>query len=129
MLVDDLRTTDRPQGRMALRTTDGDCCLGRACEVYKRETGEGEWVAVSPKALESYHSAVRNKEPQAFKVRGFNSDRDPAVLPHEVAEWYGFSDINPSVSVRSMATATELNDNARLTFAQIADAFERTYLQ
>ena len=38
-----LRSGEFQQATGCLRYGDGYCCLGVACELYRRETGEGEW--------------------------------------------------------------------------------------
>jgi hypothetical protein len=43
--IDALTSGDYQQGRLRLRTVDGRyCCLGVLCDLYRKETGHGEWI-------------------------------------------------------------------------------------
>jgi hypothetical protein len=63
--------------------------------------------------------------------RGEGSSAD---LPEAVKDWYGFPYTNPYLKTAAgkvtvtRTSATYLNDNAHLSFHEIADAFERTFL-
>lgn len=47
-LVAALRSGEYKQERFGLRTTnDNFCCLGVACDVYRKATGDGEWTVNS----------------------------------------------------------------------------------
>lgn len=107
--VQDLRTTDAKQARAYLRTTNGDCCLGRACEVYRIQTGLGDWEG-----------------------KGFRDGRDcfdTTGLPHGVREWFGLSQANPELWNEHgiLCHAQGLNDFDFYSFQRIADAVVRTY--
>ena len=108
-----LRSGEFKQGRGQLLTNYGGyCCLGVACEVYRRENG-GEWID------KEIGSGETQKE---FKGSA-------AVLPVEVEDWLGISSHNPMLfdSDNEYHSATDLNDSFGYTFDQIADAIERTY--
>jgi hypothetical protein len=104
-----LRSGEFTQSRMALREqvrrgTDDMryCCLGVACEIYRRETGDGEWHG------------------QGFAVTD-NVVR--AYLPLVVAEWLG-TDTNPKLLGDK---ATKWNDTLNQSFGVIADAIEKEF--
>lgn len=42
--TDALRSGDYEQGTHYLRNEDRYCCLGVLCDLYKKETGQGEWA-------------------------------------------------------------------------------------
>lgn len=42
--VEALRSGEFKQGRERLRNEGAYCCLGVACELYRRETGKGRWT-------------------------------------------------------------------------------------
>lgn len=113
LLVAALRSGEFQQARNRLRDRDAYCCLGVACEVYRRTTGDGEWKG---------------------QARGewFRADGESAsnyTLPWVVLDWYGFDDVNPTVRLDDEGfPAATLNDERALDFPTIADAFERTYL-
>lgn len=74
----------------------GYCCLGVLCEVYRRETGDGEW------------------DDLIFKGDGYASE---CALPVPVAEWAGIS-TNPTLDEHY--SATQLNDQMGFSFPKIA---------
>jgi len=147
MLVKALRSGKYRQTQNTLRTEkDGDraklgdkfCCLGVACDVYRKEVG-GKWKV-------EYGDVI-------FVPPGVDDDLredlDTATLPETVRKWFGFKTVDPDLKVLvselehfedgywpvspkkskfAKLSATEANDTYRFTFKQIADAFERKYL-
>jgi len=110
--VDVLRSGEFPQGKGALLYGGRYCCLGVATEIYRRETGVGDWTVDD------------EDEPE---IRIFRSPKEDEALslPIEVADWLGLGDnCNPTIDGRSLA---ERNDNGA-TFAEIADMIEREWL-
>ncbi len=126
-----LRSGEFQQGKSMLHNVHNDtyCCLGVACEVYRRETGDGEW-----------EGSGRSPGAEANKYDRFlGAD---LCLPVKVAEWYGLIDpdvdgppmgVNSiSPKVRAMIISGEtydtplanLNDDQGWTFEQIADVLE-----
>ena len=71
-LVEALRSGEFKQAKGALRTGDGFCCLGVACETYRRITGVGEW-----------------EDCEGGDMRFLS---DTKLLPPRVREFFGFSD-------------------------------------
>lgn len=111
--VKDLRSGAFPQGVGRLRSEAGYCCLGVACETYRRVTGKGEWKTYDnvPSSMNMYFNA------------GESSAGD--VLPQEVREWLGFKQANPMFDVHGELTrASMMNDSLQMTFAEIADVIE-----
>ena len=109
--VDDLRANPDLQGRKRLRTVAAEgnkfCCLGRLTELYRKETGKGEWVNKGDFSSGTYFSA-KGDPPEAW------------VLPNAVADWAAL-DISPEIGDRS---AVWLNDDGGYTFPEIADMIE-----
>lgn len=102
-----LRSGEFKQGREWLRTADdGFCCLGVACELYRRETGDGEWE------LNGSSSAW-------FFV--LDDIREGGVLPGRVRAWLGVGHTDGGSCVTT--PLTRLNDAGR-GFHQIADFIE-----
>lgn len=116
LLVDALRSGEYEQGQAALRTEDKYCCLGVACDVYRKHNRNGKWVAETD-SMYSYR----------FSLYG---DSQGGVLPEIVAKWYGFGrNPNPGLNFEAgYASATFINDHSGLDFSQIANAFEKTFL-
>jgi hypothetical protein len=71
-LVDALRSGEFKQGQSQLRFGDRYCCLGVACELYRRETGDGEW---------------REAHDDGDFVFSLGDER--YYLPKAVCEWFG----------------------------------------
>lgn len=88
------------------------CCLGVACELYRRQTGDGEWD-VDEFTIESSDSKT------------FHDDLPPA----QVGEWYGWgaADSDPIIptsldGVSDERCASEWNDGGA-KFPAIAAGF------
>jgi hypothetical protein len=105
--VEDLRQNPDLQGTGYLRPGNKFCCLGRLCELFKRETGKGEWL-----------------ESGRFAVGG---DSDNILLVPPVIVWAGMNSINPPVTnpnTKSGDNLANLNDSGDFTFPQLADLIE-----
>jgi hypothetical protein len=89
-----------------LRDMRGLCCLGVACEIYRRHTRKGGW------GKEGYSGR-----------RAFLSEED--FLPWAVANWYGFNRTNPMLCRRS---ASNRNDELKNSFKDIAAAVKKEFL-
>lgn len=119
LLVDALRSGKYRQGRGTLANFDkrsrkvSYCCLGVACEVAR-----ANGLNVPREKF--------NEGPQHSYYYGDNARELPQIsrLPNSVAEWYGL-DRNPYLSAM---TAIQANDTMLLSFRQIADEFEKAYL-
>ena len=105
--VQALLSGDFDQARGALRKGQAHCCLGVACEVYRKATGNGKWDADGWFLGRMKH------------------------LPEEVSEWLGIASVDgllvEGVSVTSRSL-TELND-AGVGFAEIAHLIESGALE
>jgi hypothetical protein len=105
--IDALLSGEFEQGKHTLQTTDGKyCCLGVLCEVYRRETGRGEWKShASP--CGAYF------EVDGHKGRG--------VLPDPVMAWAGLREENPVIDDVTLA---RWNDSRDASFKGIANLIE-----
>lgn len=108
--IEALRSGEYQQGTNWLKSTeqgnDSYCCLGVLCELFRVETGQGEWIEQDKFWFE-------------FDVNGSNS---AAVLPAPVMTWAGIGDRNPLLG-RTKA-ASNLNDTGK-SFNYIADRIEK----
>lgn len=90
----------------------GFCCLGVLCEIYRIDTGKGEW----------------DEQPDvtSFKI---GNNYDDETLPEAVWKWAGLPDTNPDTSIRRggnvILTLTNINDYDGYPFSKIADIIER----
>lgn len=119
LLIEDLRTTTAPQITGKLRKDDGFCCMGRACVV----------AIAAGVELEVEHDG--------FGITRYHGEAE--MLPWEVSDFFGFGDVNPMIqlprpfksSYGTAYAATTLgyaNDTIGLSFTEIADALEATYV-
>lgn len=104
-----LRSGEYQQGMDALRDGDRFCCLGVACDVYRKATGDGEWTDM------------------VFSVdRGDWDEWSSASLPDAVRKWIGLQtafgdwDATPENEFGCLSGA---NDSGE-PFAKIADIIE-----
>jgi hypothetical protein len=112
LLVATLRSGEFSQTKGALKNNKGFCCLGVACELYRRETGNGNWLTDGNEDL---------------YVVGKESER--GALPKSVQNWLGTRSANPSTSVTREdfpLSLAELNDDG-WSFEKIADLIEREW--
>lgn len=125
--VDALRSGNYEQTDGQLRKEDdegvvGFCCLGVACDISEL----GTWDENDGFRIDGveYYDDEDGREP------------DSGYLPIEVADWLGVFGNNPVLKATvpladsdlTEAVASNLNDLYHLSFEQIADAIERTYL-
>lgn len=105
-----LRSGEFQQGKHALRSNEGYCCLGVLCELHRREFG-GNWL-------------------QRAGGGWFYLDRS-SFLPAEVLEWAGLEHSWPKVEIDGdTASLDSHNDGSsgyntrRKSFEEIAKAIE-----
>lgn len=150
LLVDALRSGEFTQGHGYLNRRGKQCCLGVGCIIALRNDAE-----VSASQADEPNETVSYYDRTKF---GRYEDLSDTHLPIVVRDWYGFDSHNPPlrltreqfdtlVSSGRMSEfaintfnstleaegfveldATDCNDDLHMTFAEIADAFERTYL-
>ena len=111
LLAEVLRSYEFKQGKNRLRCLDRFCCLGVACELYRRETGKGEWV------LSGGESGAWD-----FIVNDEAADID---LPNTVREWLGFRTPNGEFGAEAEASLAECNDSGHYSFGRIAGLIEK----
>ncbi len=113
----------------------GFCCLGVACEV----------------ALENGLDLTKDRFGRYSVVEVYGKRREQSFLPDEVRDWFGFDSNDPSLLLTAKnerkfvwwrlfwqpkprtvpsntVRAVTANDLLKLSFSDMADAFERTYL-
>lgn len=102
-----LRSGDYEQAKGSLKTTSGKfCCLGVLCDLYHKETGNGEWNVDGKK--------------ESFSV-GY--DVRIGILPKAVCHWAELDSPNPRIDDAREESLAELNDLG-LTFLEITDLIE-----
>lgn len=101
-----LRSGRYKQGKGQLKDKEGRyCCLGVACEVYRKAKG-GKWTTA-----------------------GFQGTN--VVLPNSVRRWFGFTNGNPTIAETDTCrtTGSYANDDLKWSFKKIASAVEKMYLK
>lgn len=121
LLIQALRSGRFKQGHSVLARVHDDesvsyCCLGVACRVALENGVEME---------------VRIRKSPGGIAKDLIFNGSGGYMPMSVKEWFGFEDTNPLLvkddGFRDRAAV--FNDELGLNLEQIADAFERTYLQ
>ena len=106
-LVKILKSGKYKQGRSALRPKeDKFCCLGVACDVYAKETGESLWTV--------------NRTQSLWEEGKYRFARARTMLPTKVAKYFG-------ISKRRQLNLAEMNDDGQ-SFKKIADYMEKNLL-
>ena len=115
-----LRSGEYKQGTSALLMDNKHCCLGVLCEVYKKETGDGQWSQAVGNSQATHITA-------ALMFTTINGS-DTQLPPNAVCNWAGMNEMNaypPGVRYEGLFTHfAELNDKNRLSFDEIAELIE-----
>ncbi len=96
----------KTKGRM--KKGDCFCALGVFTEVYRRETGQGEWM----------------RRPTGDGIFKIGTERSSTDLPYTVMAWYGFDKPDPCILGRFTDSIGNMNDVQNLSFDEIADRLE-----
>lgn len=106
-----LRGGEFEQGRCSLRDdTDKYCCLGVACEIYRRATGKGIWTPTN------------TDDPLRFELE---TEIATGLLPHAVRQYFGLTTTCGRYFIDGrMTSLCDANDAGGLSFEQIADIIE-----
>lgn len=111
-LVEALRSGDYEQTRFYLRYDGGFCCIGVMCDVYRKETGNGEWVP----------------DPTGSDLFDFGAEQHQAYAPPHI-----WAELAPGMSEEDRAVAevklNRLNDRTKLGFSEIADVIEAVWVR
>jgi hypothetical protein len=106
--VQALRSGGYKQTKEVLRNSDGFCCLGVLCDLYKKEPNSNvDWQHNKGKDYYSFFD-------------------DESCLPKPVLEWSGIKILTARYSYGSIGGNTLIYHNdSGATFLQIADIIER----
>jgi hypothetical protein len=123
-VINDLKTTDAPQGNYALRSQNGFCCLGRMCEVLGLpskavNTKHRTWIYTDPETLDSAGGSLPGDSWKQLNLRSAGGKFDPSKLP----------DADTLAAIFATHRTSELwslNDQLRWSFKQIGE-FMETY--
>ncbi len=109
--VEALRSGEFTQAHKSLHPTDdGYCCLGVACELYRRETGDGEWVTTDKRL--------------GWLFQADNTSIDYFMHP-TVQKWIGLREPLGAAPEMPGGSLTALNDSCGYDFMEIADVIEK----
>lgn len=143
LFVKELRTTELPQGHHKLFDGEGYCCLGIACELAIREGVPMErlWYAGERRYVDptgqTRGSAILLPELAARWLLGNGNAENvyvkapPAVYARIVSSpRFDHSPVDERLALEGRAMAVSwLNDTIGLSFADIAECFEFTFLR
>jgi hypothetical protein len=101
------------QGEGQLRKENQYCCLGVLCDIYKENTGKGEWINPNSTDGRSSLREFQYEDSDGVKMSA------GAVLPRPVKEWAGLESNHPFVP-KLGTSLTKLNDNDEHDFTDIA---------
>lgn len=111
-----LRSGEYKQGKKALKTKKGFCCLGVLCDIYSK-TKEGR-----------KNKAAWKDEGEGEFVFTATETEDMYTLPLIVQRWAGLDEYNPAITIREDEHGKELsvwNDDHRIGFKGIANKIEK----
>lgn len=100
-----------PQGKNALYTPQGACCLGVLCELHRQMTGEGEWSRC--------HLPAGVEDPNRRYYATTEGNPVAECLPPQVQEWAGMRTWNGGFPFNARESLAELNDKS-VPFREIA---------
>lgn len=118
MCVNALKSGEFTQGRLVLRSPNGNwCCLGVLCELYRRDTGNGEWKG------EYTCDDYSNSRGVLFEISKYSTF---SQLVKPVTEWAGLDSNDPTVydGTGNKKSLAALND-ARTDWNTLAGIIER----
>lgn len=101
------------QGKGQLRLQNQYCCLGVLCDIYKENTGKGEWI--NPNSTDD-RASLREFQ---YENSDGETSRAGAVLPKPVREWAGLESNQPFIP-KLRTTLSTLNDDSKHDFTDIA---------
>lgn len=100
--IEALESGEFVQTRGMLRGNDDSyCVMGVACEVYRRETGQGAWTSGRSGAT-------------GFTIRAWDYNK---AVPFDVADWYGLATKNGSYGE---GESLMRDNDIGLSFAELA---------
>lgn len=109
-LAEALESGKYKQATGGLRTSEGFCCLGVACEVFRLDTGHMDWI------FDEYQG-------------GYTFGSEDYASPKEVKDYFGWRLYDPQLKVDDygeglvLGQATYHNDQVMANFQQIAAGF------
>lgn len=115
LLTDALRSGKYKQASGVLRSGDGYCCLGVACDIYRKHARKGKWVK------------ARGGADYEFVIKGRDTELvEGAYLPIPVMRWFGFADEKGTFDGVDLdiKDLTELNDEGE-SFKKIASVITK----
>jgi len=118
-----LRSGEYKQGMKKLKSGDNFCCLGVLCDIYRKETGKGEWKEIIEPG--EIHATMN-----FFSEKEYNC----GTLTEDVGKWAGFENnsINgvknlkhPFITVDSERDGIAVFNDRGMSFKALADIIER----
>ena len=126
-----LRSGEYDQQQAVLKNGFGYCCLGVACDVYRKQTGKGNWIDTTDSrggftfdTGDVYNNVEIIDSPAIREHFGFDDVSGFNIPPFFLPSENGDEGTGTTLPIR----LTEVNDELELTFPQIADLIEKYIL-
>lgn len=110
-----LRSGEFSQTQGHLRDYKGYCCLGVACELYRRETGKGVW----DEHLGEHQRYLRFNLTEDGREVAYGT-----ALPAPVRDWLGLNGKSGGYDDGYLGTSLSNQNDNRVSFTKIADIIE-----
>lgn len=124
-----LRSGEYDQQQAVLNNGFGYCCLGVACDVYRKQTGKGNWIDTTDS-----RGGFTFDTGDVYNDVYINVENIESI---SVRDFFGFDDSNgfdiPPFYLGGKGTTmhirlTEVNDELGMSFEEIADLVEKYIL-
>ena len=112
--VEALRSGEYQQCKGVLHDSNGYCCLGVLTELYRKTTGDGEWVNSKDNIAPFF----------LFKNLTPTGRFDKIHLPFCIQKWAGLDYPNPEVKIRGRYTTLASENDSGVDFEKIATIIE-----
>lgn len=119
--IERLELNDLPQGKGALRSDQGYCCLGVAEEVLGKLTRRGSGWWVNEDGSSSVLSIATAKKLGIAGIRGFDDPQLSILIPPEFT-----SELGSELGLTEVCAYT-LNDSKGWSFPQIAEVLRKMW--
>ena len=116
-----LRSGDYDQTKSFLRDDKGFCCLGVACDLYRKDTGDGKWKRkwMLLKSKHYYGFSFGSRNAKGEQVSG---------LPVPVSQWLGvgnaLGNYDPLPTGNGKMASLSMRNDSGNSFSEIADIIE-----
>ena len=109
--IEALKSGKYKQTKGTLKDEHGYCCLGVLCEIFREETGKGEFVPT-----------LKNSNNKRFQADDIIEE---GVPPSPVIKWAEMENNNPSITLDEKPKLLAVANDNGSTFLELADIIEQ----